>query len=356
MSYLYNLSCVLPEHKNTQEQLALYMQEQYGFNEEEKKRLRTMYARSGIEYRYSCISDFSEATSSKELFIGDEEPSVSNRMELFFRKGLPILAQAAKQSCDDPNQITHLITVSCTGMAAPGLDLLLCKELNLPLEINRSSVNFMGCYAFFHALKIADAYCIANPNAHVLVAGIELCTLHFNKINTTDQLAANLLFGDGAAACLVSAQKPSHNKYFEINQFYSAIIPKGEQDMAWRIDEKGFLMTLSAYIPQLIEEGISTIVGKALETSGLSKDNIIHWAFHPGGRKILDKLVSELALENNLPQASYEVLKQVGNLSSVTLVFVLNQLLTQDSYSPKQTTFAAGFGPGLTIETMVLNK
>jgi predicted naringenin-chalcone synthase len=355
MGYLYNLSCCLPSHEIAQMDLANYMQEQYNFDDSEKSKLRTMYQRSGIEKRHSCLPDFNGIKADKTLFKGKTEPGISERMSAYFEHAVPLAKKAALESMGN-EPITHLITVSCTGMAAPGLDIMLVKELKLSENTQRSSVNFMGCYAMFHALKIANAFVESDSHAKVLIVAVELCTIHFTKDNTPEQMAANLLFGDGASACMVSKSKPKTKKYFSIGSFHSRIIPKGSNDMAWRIHEKSFLMTLSTYVPQLLEEGISGIVSSALIKSSLEKEDIFHWAFHPGGRKILEHLGKELALNRNQLWASYEVMRKVGNLSSVTLLFVLNEILQKENYQANQPVFSAGFGPGLTVETMILNK
>jgi predicted naringenin-chalcone synthase len=354
VSYLYNIKTCLPTHKLSQEDLGKYMSEQYDFNEIEKSRLLLMYKRSGIDFRHSCLPDFNAAEPIKKLFVDGREPGISERMHAFFEYAVPLATQAGMGALKDETP-THLISVSCTGMAAPGLDLMLVEAMQLPLNIHRSSVNFMGCYAYFHALKMADAFCSQHADAKVLIVGIELCTIHFNKIKDPDQIAANLLFGDGAAACLVSAQKPAVNQYFNIDSFYSKIVPQGKSDMAWRIDETGFLMTLSAYIPQLLKSAIHPIITEALQLKNKQIKDIEHWGIHPGGRKILDYLNKELGLTATDLRASYEVLKQVGNLSSVTLLFVLENIINREQYQPNQLCFAAGFGPGLTVETMILN-
>ncbi|MCG9881722.1 MAG: type III polyketide synthase [Bacteroidia bacterium] len=355
MSYLHNISCALPPNKLSQEQLGAYMVEQYNFSEEEKSRLLLMYKRSGIQYRHSCLPYFDLNNPNKELYKTAEEPGISERMELYFKHALPLAIEAAKGALLNQNP-THIISVSCTGMAAPGLDLMLLEELNLAHDTHRSSVNFMGCYAYFHALKMADAFCRADKNAHVLIVGVELCTLHFNRKKDTDQIAANLLFADGAAACIVSAQKPNHTTYFSVDSFYSRVVPQGKQDMAWRISEQGFLMTLSAYIPQLLQSNIKSILQEMLQKNQLQNQAISHWGIHPGGRKILDYIQSELGIQPHDLSSSYQVLSEVGNLSSVTLLFVLKKILEKENYNPNQTCFSAGFGPGLTIETMLLNK
>lgn len=355
MSYLHNISCELPPFKLSQEKLAEYMVEQYSLSTEEKARLKLMYKRSGISFRHSCLPDFDLNNSNKELYKTSEEPSISERMELYFKYALPLAVTAAKNAMGDVIP-THLISVSCTGMAAPGLDLMLLEELNLPLDTHRSSVNFMGCYAYFHALKMADAFCNSDRKARVLIVGVELCTLHFNRKKDSDQIAANLLFADGASACIVSAEKPTHDAYFSIDSFYSRIVPQGKSDMAWRISEQGFLMTLSAYIPQLLQSNIKSIWDEVLSKNNLQSNSIKHWGIHPGGRKILDYMQTELGLSTEDLSSSYQVLSEVGNLSSVTLLFVLKKILNKDYYSPNQTCFTAGFGPGLTVETMLLNK
>ncbi len=240
-------------------------------------------------------------------------------------------------------------------MAAPGLDVLLVKELGLPANIERTAVNYMGCYALFHAFKLANYICNSTPGSRVLIVSVELCTLHFQKAYSPDQVAANLLFGDGASACIICSDKPLDRPYFSINQFYSELIEKGEKDMAWKISETGFLMTLSAYIPSLIEAGIGAITQKAMDQLSLQKTQVGHWAIHPGGRKILDQIRTELNLEPEDLWASYAALRDTGNLSSATLLFVLKKIISQPGYNENQPVFAAGFGPGLTVETMLMN-
>ncbi len=358
MSYLSNIGLAFPSQKYSQAELLAYMLSCYRFEPKEAQKLSLMYGRSGIENRYSVLKDFGlNLDESERFFKTGQEVPISKRMSSYFEHAPP-LAQKACEASMKGQEITHLITVSCTGMAAPGLDLILLQTLGLPAETPRTSVNFMGCYALFHAFKIADAICNSRPNARVLVVSVELCTLHFNQQITTDVLAANLLFGDGAAACIISTKQPE-NSFLKISNFYSKVIYKGKSDMAWHINEDGFLMTLSAYIPQLIEEGLGSIMIDALQQHGFNFQNITHWAIHPGGRKIVDGIqtvlkANSVQTENPLKH-SYEVLKEVGNLSSTTILHVLNKIINQPDYKETQSVFAAGFGPGLTVETCIFN-
>jgi predicted naringenin-chalcone synthase len=233
-------------------------------------------------------------------------------------------------------------------MSAPGLDLQLLELLDLDKNISRTSINFMGCYAAIHALKIADAICKSESDAMVLIVCTELCTLHFQREATTDNITSSLLFGDGSAAMLLTNDKDPQEG-LTIDSFYSQVIPKGKRDMAWELSSSGFLMTLSGYVPDLIEEDFDMVVENALSKSGVSKNDISHWCIHPGGKRILEAIHKSLGFTNGQLTASYEVLKDFGNLSSASILFVLKQMM----HDKKQikNLFAAAFGPGLTVET-----
>jgi predicted naringenin-chalcone synthase len=250
-------------------------------------------------------------------------------------------------------KITHLITVSCTGMSAPGLDLELLELLQLPATTFRTSVNFMGCYAAIHALKMADAFCKADKKANVIIVCTELCTLHFQKENTVDNITSSMLFSDGAAAVLISGENEQDG--LSIDHFYSTVALKGKQDMAWELSSKGFLMTLSSYVADMIEENFDHLVQDALTTANLDKESITHWCIHPGGKKILEAVHKSLGFTNGQLQASYDILKDYGNMSSPTVLFVLQQIM--NGLNKKQTNkiFGAAFGPGLTMETFILS-
>jgi predicted naringenin-chalcone synthase len=254
----------------------------------------------------------------------------------------------------DKKEITCLITVSCTGMSAPGLDINIMQDMELSSNIHRSSVNFMGCYAALHALKLADAICTSDEKAKVLIVCTELCTLHFQKDNEMDSIASGMLFGDGSAAVLVTSDA-FEGKGLQVRGFYSEVALHGQEDMAWNLSSKGFLMRLSAYIPQLIQAGITPLLLKALEAGKLKKENITRWAIHPGGRKILETIQKELALQKEDLIPSFNVLRDYGNMSSPSILFVLKEIMS-DLNGNKEKIFAAAFGPGLTMETLILEQ
>jgi predicted naringenin-chalcone synthase len=258
------------------------------------------------------------------------------------------------QDCEDytKKDITHLITVSCTGMSAPGLDLQLLEALELTKNTNRTSVNFMGCYAAIHGLKQAHAICESQENANVLLICVELCTLHFQKNTVYDNLTANAIFADGAAAALICS-KPVSKPRMELKNFYSEVCLDGKNDMAWELSSKGFLMTLSSYIPSLLGSNINELMNNALAKYKLNKDSVANWAIHPGGRKILEVLSQQLELKEKDLECSYAVLKNYGNMSSPTILFVLKEMLQQGN--KKGNTIGAAFGPGLTMETFLID-
>jgi predicted naringenin-chalcone synthase len=283
-------------------------------------------------------------------------PCLEKRMQLYFEQAAPLSVKAIEDCIKGKikkNDITHLITVSCTGISAPGIDLQIMDSMGLPNNIMRTSVNFMGCYAAVHALKLADAFCKGTPGANVVVVCTELCTLHFQKKASIDNMTASLLFGDGCAAVLVQNDE-SKEKGIRLNSFFSDVSFKGKNEMAWEISSKGFLMTLTGYVPALIKEDFKELVTKALDVVNEKTTAITHWCIHPGGKQILQSICSSLSMEQAQLKYSYEVLNDYGNMSSATILFVLKKILEEFTETPPQQPpmiFGAAFGPGLTMET-----
>jgi predicted naringenin-chalcone synthase len=249
------------------------------------------------------------------------------------------------------DQITHVITVSCTGFANPGADYRIVTELGMPAGVQRYNLGFMGCYAALPALRMAQQFCLARPNAVVLIICLELCSLHMQMKSTPDSILANALFSDGAAAVLVSARQPAQDRpALALNHFGSAIAAEGVADMAWEIGNRGFNLVLSSYVPDVIASNVRQTVGDLLSEQGMTATSVPIWAIHPGGRAILDKVEHSLALETWQLEASREVLRDCGNMSSATILFVLQRILAKRCSEPADLV-AMAFGPGLTIES-----
>lgn len=336
------------------------MQGVYALTETDNRKLRFLYARSGIDQRYSVLSDYNRPINEWKFYPQTEGlepfPSLEQRMTVYNKQAPLLSVKAARASLQNKlhhTDVTHLITVSCTGMTAPGLDLHVMEALGLNKNISRTSVNFMGCYAAIHALKIADAIVGNDKAARVLIICTELCTLHFQKEPTMDNMASSLLFGDGSAAALVTADDFAGDGVF-IDGFYSEVLSKGKTDMAWELSSTGFLMTLSGYVPDLIEEDFKGVTERALAKQSLGLDDVSHWCIHPGGKRILEAIGKSITLSPEKLQEGYDVLREFGNMSSATILFVLNKLMEKKTAMPK--LFAAAFGPGLTVETFTAHS
>lgn len=329
------------------------MQNIYCANEVDKRKIRFLYQQSGIKQRYSVLPDYTRPIHDWKFYPQSENlepfPNLEQRMAVF-NKQAPLLSVDAIRDCLDgvahDHQITHLITVSCTGLSAPGLDLQVLELLDLSKNLVRTSVNFMGCYAAIHALKLADAFCKADKSANVLIVCTELCTLHFQRENTMDSIAASLLFGDGAAAALITSDE-ADAPGLHMDNFYAEVVPKGKRDMAWEVSSTGFLMTLSGYVPDLIEEDFAAIMNRSLARSNRTANDISGWCIHPGGKRILEAIQKSVGLGADALASSYFILQQYGNMSSATILFVLKKLMQERS----RAIFGAAFGPGLTVET-----
>jgi predicted naringenin-chalcone synthase len=359
LSKIISIGTAVPAYKHRQNDILNFMQQVYALPETEKRKLSFLYHHSGIESRYSVIPDYSREISDWKFYPHSEGlepfPSLEQRMIWFNKYAAPLSIDAIRNCFDgvvNDSELTHLITVSCTGMSAPGLDLQIMELMGLPKNLYRTSINFMGCYAAIHALKIADAICKSDPAAKVLIVCTELCTLHFQKESTTDSMTSSLLFGDGSAAVVVTNDKDERPGIY-LKGFYSEVISKGKRDMAWELSSSGFLMTLSGFIPELIEADFGSLVQRAMETMHIDKKKISHWCIHPGGKRILDSIHRSLGFTNGELATSYEVLKQYGNMSSPSILFILKELMKGNKMASEKNIFGAAFGPGLTMETFV---
>jgi prepilin-type processing-associated H-X9-DG protein len=301
MSYVRAIGVANPPHRFEQEKIADFMIRAMQLTDQDSRKLKAIFHASGIDYRYSVIQDYGRRdnynfypnTPDFEPF-----PSTSERLKLFRQHALGLSVAAVQNMLTkvpdfDLKSVTHLINVSCTGLYAPGLDIEMVRSLDLPPSVQRTGINFMGCYAAFNALKVADAFCAQDQDAKVLIVCTELCSLHFQKTATHDNLIANALFADGSAAVLVQGNAPSGISLVP-KAFRSTLIADADEDMAWAIGNLGFEMKLSTYVPALIKSGISSLANAALEITGKDIRDIRFFAIHPGGRKILESIEQEL--------------------------------------------------------------
>ena len=359
-SYISTIKTAVPQYRSEQADIADYMVNHLGLTGSDEKGLRVLYRASGIKTRYSVLPDFTKDQTPK-FFVngsGNINPSVSPRMEIYQRKSIELakesLLSALKSIEMTRDQITHLVTVSCTGMYAPGLDIDLIEQIGLNTSVQRTSINFMGCYAAFNALKAANYIVKSDPFAKVAVVCVELCSIHFQEKRDDDTLLANALFGDGAAAAIITSGGHAARE-LELVQQYSDLALNGKKEMTWNIGDLGFEMKLSGNVPEVIREGIHALTRRLLAMMGISQEEIGFYAIHPGGKKILEAIESELGLSKEDNYHAREVLKTHGNMSSPTILFVLKSILESLSKEDNDKNILSfAFGPGLTMESMIL--
>ncbi len=360
MGKIIAIATEVPEYKHGQAGLLAFMEGAYGADEKQRRILKYLYDHSGIDTRYSVIHDFTLPVDEWQFFPKSKDlepfPNLEHRMQWFNKYALPLTLRAAEKCIEgviNKDQITHLITVSCTGMSAPGLELQLMEAMGLATDTTRTAINFIGCYAAVHGLKMANDIANANPKAHVLVVCTELCSLHFQKTFTEDTIVAPLLFGDGSAAVLVTSDL-AIQPGLRLDSFYSEVLKDAQNSMTWNLSSTGFVMTLAGDVPDIFRADIGKMKDRALHKAGCAHNDIRYWCIHPGGKRILDALGKGLGIDEEDMAASRKVLKHYGNMSSCTVLFVLKEMWPYLIEDKGEKVFAAAFGPGLTMESVTM--
>ena len=361
-AYINYIGTAVPQHKIPQSKIGKFMSSALNMDEAATHRLEVLYRASGIRYRHSVIADYARDVDQYQFFPRNQTldpfPNISRRMRVYEDEAIKLAKEAISNTLPDNfdlSTITHLVTISCTGMYAPGIDIEIVKDLGLSSNVHRTAINFMGCYAAFNGFKLAASICKGDPNAKVLMVSVELCTIHFQKDLSEDTLLANALFSDGAAAALISAVPEQES--LQMLDFHSDIAFSGIEEMAWQIGHNGFVMKLTSLVPDIIEQHIEALTDKLLKNLSISPENIDYYAIHPGGKKILEVIERKLNIGPDQNRTAHEVLRAYGNMSSPTILFVLKSLqqkLSKETEPQKLLSFA--FGPGLTLESMLLER
>ncbi|MBP2312565.1 type III polyketide synthase [Azospirillum soli] len=323
-------------------------------DERARRLFQRMAERCQIEHRYSSFEPDPDpdGLDMERFFRRGAFPDTAARMRWYERHALG-LAEASLDALEIEEcrgRITHLIVASCTGFYAPGLDLQLVERFGLNASVERTIVGFMGCYAAMNALKLARHIVRSEPSANVLVVNLELCTLHLQETDDLEQVLSFLIFADGCASCLVSAEPEG----IALEDFRATVVPDSGGQITWRIGQQGFDMFLAGAVPSTIARGLPQALGGIL--GGRSAEDVELWAVHPGGRTILDAVEQAAGLEPDRLADSRAVLRDFGNMSSATVVFVLKRMLDrfrQTGMGGNGLGCAMAFGPGLTAESML---
>ena len=334
--------------------------------------VRAIYRKSGVRKRHSVLLErtdgapfdrqsFYEEAVSKD----DHGPSTELRMRRY-EADAPALAEAAaraalRDASLEAKELTHIVTVSCTGFFSPGLDAVLVDRLGLSRGVERTHIGFMGCHGALNGLRVAASFAGANPDARVLVSAVELCSLHFAYGRDPQLVVANSLFADGAAAVVgvpdgsagVAGVSDSGDASgaWRVLANGTLLMPDSADAMSWRIGDHGFRMTLSATVPDLIAAHLPEWLEEWLGRYGLAFDDVASWAVHPGGPRVLSAVGDALGLTTCAMEVSRDVLAEYGNMSSATVLFILERLRRRNAPRP---CVALAFGPGLVVEAVLL--
>lgn len=357
---IFALSVVVPPHAFQQKEIAQKFVDLLQIDREKADFLNKIYENSSINKRYSVVDDFHK-NREEWKFWGPEYPQKIPGMtdrNLRYKKEAPQLAQeAARQALErwggDKSRITHIISVSCTGVIAPGIEYYLMQNLGLPSTVNRLGINFMGCFGAFKGLSVARAFAQENPDARILLVCTELCSLHLQANSDIETMTANSLFSDGAAAAIIGGNpQPHESTLWEIVRTHSLGFQNSMDKMSWEASDRGFLMrlchTVPVYIKRHMKEFAKNLLLKEIESEQCN------WAIHPGGASIIQAVIRALGLKADQTESSWKVLSDYGNMSSATFLFVLDDLSRQSD--SRSWTAGVGFGPGLSAEGILLKR
>ena len=367
-SSILGLGTALPTHTMTQRE-ALELAQQLSCRDEHQARLaRVLYLKAGVERRRTVLPhrtalDYAaqESDAADEAAVlegqgnGSARPTTGLRMQLYAEHSTPLACQAARIALNEAGllgqHISHLIKVSCTGFAAPGVDVELIEQLPLPATVERVQIGFMGCHGAVNGLRVAQALSTADPAARVLLCAVELCSLHYRFQWNPDTFLGNALFADGAAAAVVGSTKGAASEAWKVAATGSCLLPDSKDAMSWQIGDDGFEMRLSQRVPELIGRHLRPWLSMWLDRHGLGITDVASWDIHPGGPRILDAVEKSLSLPPTATETSRRVLAECGNMSSPTVLFILDRLRRQQAPRP---CVVLGFGPGLVAEAALL--
>jgi len=363
MSFIIDsIGTAVPQHSIMQEDAAVFAMARCENESKQRRLVPALFRRSGVKKRHCVVlkastngepaqQDFYQPMDSER----DRGPTTARRMEAYGDSSAELAigatANALSKTEIKASEITHLVTVSCSGFSAPGFDISLINELGLPSSVSRTHIGFMGCHGALNGLRVAKAYAEADPAARVLLCAVELCSLHHQYGWNPDRIVSNSLFADGAAAVVGHASQELTNDSWQLTASGSAILPETEDLMSWSVGNHGFEMTLSPRVPDTIRESLRPWLKQWLVDQHTSIEEIGSWAIHPGGPRILDACSEAACLSEEALAPSRSVLANYGNMSSPTVLFILNQLRVENA--PRPCVMLA-FGPGLAIESALL--
>lgn len=360
---ILGLGTALPRHPVSQEEVAGIISTFFCETNEQRRLLPILFRRAGVRRRHSVLAERPAGNGPIQTFYPpatgptDGGPTTCQRMEVYRKESVPLALQAARHALAEarvvPRDISQIITVSCTGLTAPGLDIALIKSLELKPTTSRLHIGFMGCHGVFNAMQAASAVAAAEPHSRILICAVELSSLHLHYGWDPESIVPHALFADGAAALVVGSLRESdrneRHTLWPATAFGSCLFPDSEHAMTWNIGDHGFIMTLSANVPDLIARNLRPWLEGWLRRHDLQIQDVQSWAIHPGGPRILTAVAEGLDLPADSLADSQAVLADYGNMSSPTILFILERLHRRSA----PPCVALSFGPGLIAEAAI---
>jgi len=361
---IISVATATPHHQLSQSD-SLAMAHQICCVDERQSRLTSaLFRKSGVQNLHTVIPYVEAYRSAPErqsavIAIQTNGPSTHERMALYEQHALPLALQASSEAITRaavlPDAITHVVTVSCTGFTAPGIDSGLIRELHLPPTTQRINVGYMGCHGAINGLRVAHALGNANSKSRILLCAVELCSLHYCFHWNSERMLGNALFADGAGAVVLGGEPNGSSDTscgrWRVAATGSNLFPDTAEFMTWNIENYGFAMTISSRLPELIQQHLCEWLTAWLAENNLSVNDVQSWAVHPGGPRVLEAVEAAMEIKPERLQVSRDVLCQFGNMSSATVLFILDILLAQRASAP---CVMLGFGPGLVAEAALL--
>ncbi|WP_256253048.1 type III polyketide synthase [Paenibacillus sp. UNC496MF] len=353
---MLGIGTAVPEYVLDQTETAQRLMHALGGTPDAARWTKRIFKQCGVQTRYTCEPDLLESAEHNRYFAqmsGLPVPTTAERMATYKQAALPLALQAAKKAMVEagvgPETITHLLTVSCTGQFLPGLDAVLVRQLGLSLSVNRIPLTFLGCAAGLKAIGMARDIVAGRPDAVALIVSIELCTIHMQSSPEREALFGASFFGDGASSCIVGTAGQANGPVFTLGEARSGLMPDTADEMIWEVGNHGYDLFLSPRISQLIGETIPEHLAPLMQNDGPFPGI---WAIHPGGKGIIDALEEVLGLSTDHTRFSRDVLRDYGNMSSATILFVLDA--TREAFiregAVRTEGFCLAFGPGLSCE------
>jgi predicted naringenin-chalcone synthase len=359
--HILGIGTAVPEYEIEQADAAQQASQLCCATLQQQQLMKILYRRSGVMKRHSVVLTSStngqpaEQSFYRQSKFHPNGPTTADRMEMYDSFAAPLAIEAARQSLRDAevkhSEVTHLVTVSCSGFSAPGVDLAIIRELRLQPNTSRTHIGFMGCHGALNGLRVAKAFAVSRPGSCVLLCAVELCTLHHQYGWQPEQIVANALFADGAAAVVIQASDDHPKDALSVVGLGSTVLPDSSHLMRWRIEDHGFQMNLSPQVPDLISRALRPWLQRWLSEHKLDIDDIGSWAIHPGGPRIIEACAQTIASKTDCISDSLGVLAEYGNMSSPTILFILDRLRTRGAPRPY---LALAFGPGIAVEAALL--